>query len=1635
MSMLREATKTRLILWTGSGSQNAILDVGNSEALAIGDAVKRVGWTVKTKRLKEMKRNELQTSNDGSSQLSASTSTVSNGGLGSGHGNGSAVLGSALGKWEAALMKLEYRMASRFASYKFGILYVKAGQKTEEEMFSNRVSSRAFRNFCKMLGAKVELRDWPLFSGGLDTKSDRTGTHSIYTQHSGYEIMFHVSTMLPWNDSDQQQIDRKRHIGNDVVVVAFIDEDAKDAWCPTIISSRFPHLYAVVKPLTNPDDGSTSYLFNLAVRDNVSSFGPPLPNPPLFDDPQAFRFFLLSKLINGEREAIRTVPDFHQSSAHLSDLQDLFDKVNKDQNSSSNSSSSSSVAGKGERSDKIDSKSGALPPSNNNPAVSFVTEKDSIAALSTSPRMLGTVHAMGVSSPSLFGSHHHHYTSTPLSRDSMMGGSFNLPSGASSRDLRSQLSPISGSPSSKSSQGSLPASLSQPPSSVDQSKRTYPIAPLSMYAATEQIQAFQNRPSMMNFPTEITCADAWEGSLLVGTVDGLYVLEGAQETDPKLLEVKCQLQRNQPYRRNAYQQITIIEDLNIVLALIPKAGVVMYDLTCIAAHTQPPEMLLRKSKMATLYALGTYHDNLQLAISTPRGIVIHRWQDDSFVLSQIIQLTPPTVMEFDSKGYIIAAVPGEFFWVKPDPDSPTMNAMYAWSEKDRPLEPISVLLFEDTSEYLLCFDTVAFYVNIAGQRTRGFEFKFWSRPTSVVCVFPYLLAFSKQHLEVRYLANGSLAQFLELDSRVDSTIKFMSTFHGIQYATVSANTSPTSGNSAQDSSSYKPGTGKEAKDLTSSSGSSTATNPLPTAPASSHGAATVLHSPSVSSSASSTSTIHTLRLNTVHTCIVANPLQISYSTLGNSSFLVPGLPHHPALSPESQYSMLPATAMSKQTRTQQTRANQRRSGGLIPGPGAGAGPGPSGNVSAGSSPHSPGGSVLQQYFGNDGTASFDDSEDAIRFSGGNGLPANPAFKPYDDALAGALYRRKSSTGRDGRTGMMIGSVGSVSSAGSASTHSTGGTGTPIGVFGQNFSMGMRYKDERMGGKSSPLRLQRYEELSATGGGTRLTSSAKISRRKSLALDSETGGGIKTSGSKTEQPELDDDFDFEPERLGDSSDSPRFTRATSPKLLQADTPTGTPTKKNNRRTASDKLSGSSERSPRSSPLHLDLESKKSSRRLTATAATSSNQSSHKRVPTSGSNDSPLPSPADSPSSEAMSQLLLQTMGNADDSAGPAAKKAARLSTKRSRKSLGSALTSAEINAAFTEINSSDTKQERRKSPSPGRRHANPTTTGSESAGSPASLASPSGVKKKKSTLALDSTSIHAAVQSTQAHPNHAPQISQTEIEAHFAASLVPQASPFSSSISSISVEEKDAKERKTAKVRQAASARVLPRPISLDDPSPDPHLRLPVPAHSGTMSPVTTPTKKKDGSSHSAIISPRAERRKTSSKDRTTTSGAPSGSSERLLTSSPNSPETALRIPPQETTTSSDSPIGGRKGGNNSSPSLAIPDTSSPSAGAHASVRRSESTTSPRASTSPTAGSGATSPRSSPASGSSSTPKERRKSEKKRPKEAGDGVRRKDPTREKSGVSRPAPSSDPSSDSNHSSPSLTAATAPRSTTDD
>lgn len=36
--------------------------------------------------------------------------------------------------------------------------------------------------------------------------ADSTGTHSLYTTYQDYEIMFHVSTMLPYTLNNRQQV-------------------------------------------------------------------------------------------------------------------------------------------------------------------------------------------------------------------------------------------------------------------------------------------------------------------------------------------------------------------------------------------------------------------------------------------------------------------------------------------------------------------------------------------------------------------------------------------------------------------------------------------------------------------------------------------------------------------------------------------------------------------------------------------------------------------------------------------------------------------------------------------------------------------------------------------------------------------------------------------------------------------------------------------------------------------------------------------------------------------------------------------------------------------------------------------------------------------------------------------------------------------------------------------------------------------------------------------------------------------------------------------------------------------------------------------------------------------------------------
>ncbi|XP_032376094.1 rap1 GTPase-activating protein 1 isoform X8 [Etheostoma spectabile] len=182
-------------------------------------------------------------------------------------------------------------------NFKFGVIYQKFGQTSEEELFGNSEESPAFVEFLEFLGEKIELHNFKGFRGGLDVTHGQTGTESVYCNYRNKEVMFHVSTKLPYTDGDTQQLQRKRHIGNDIVAILFQEENTP--FVPDMIASNFLHAYIVVQ-VVNPCSDNVLYKVSVTARDDVPFFGPALPNPAVFKKSTEFHEFLFTKLINAE---------------------------------------------------------------------------------------------------------------------------------------------------------------------------------------------------------------------------------------------------------------------------------------------------------------------------------------------------------------------------------------------------------------------------------------------------------------------------------------------------------------------------------------------------------------------------------------------------------------------------------------------------------------------------------------------------------------------------------------------------------------------------------------------------------------------------------------------------------------------------------------------------------------------------------------------------------------------------------------------------------------------------------------------------------------------------------------------------------------------------------------------------------------------------------------------------------------------------------------------------------------------------------------------------------------------------------------------------------------------------------------
>ncbi|XP_024223944.1 rap1 GTPase-activating protein 1 isoform X2 [Bombus vosnesenskii] len=193
----------------------------------------------------------------------------------------------------------EHALVSRF---KFGVLHQRAGQVTEEQLFGNRQITPAFQEFLDLLGQKIDLKDHKGYRGGLDTRHGQTGDSAVYEVFRGREVLFHVASLLPYSPGDSQQLQRKRHIGNDIVAIIFQEEPTP--FSPDMIASHFLHAFIVVQ-VVDPCTPNTRYKVSITARNDVPWFGPALPTPAVFLRGVDFKEFLLTKLVNAENAAYK----------------------------------------------------------------------------------------------------------------------------------------------------------------------------------------------------------------------------------------------------------------------------------------------------------------------------------------------------------------------------------------------------------------------------------------------------------------------------------------------------------------------------------------------------------------------------------------------------------------------------------------------------------------------------------------------------------------------------------------------------------------------------------------------------------------------------------------------------------------------------------------------------------------------------------------------------------------------------------------------------------------------------------------------------------------------------------------------------------------------------------------------------------------------------------------------------------------------------------------------------------------------------------------------------------------------------------------------------------------------------------
>ncbi|XP_076347527.1 GTPase-activating Rap/Ran-GAP domain-like protein 3 [Tachypleus tridentatus] len=594
------------------------------------------------------------------------------------------------------LLLLEEQEGS--VNFKFGVIYAKVGQLSDDEMFSNEGGSWEFDQFLSLLGDRIRLKGWDKYRGGLDVKGDMTGKYSVHTVYEGHEIMFHVSTLLPFSKDNRQQVERKRHVGNDIVNIIFLDGSHEDhgSFKPSMIKSQFTHIFALVT--YQKDD--CSFRLSVFSDESVPLFGPTLPCPPIFYTTAEFREFLLVKLMNGEKAAFNT-PTFAQKRERTLDMliKDMYaDHLVDTRGTMLNRRAFSDVLPETSRGSRRKEKARQ---------VEFVR----------------------------FGQ--------MLRLDTIV-------------------------------KGDAPTSL--------------------VTTGLFKREPWETHCFYPDFPHDVICGDSWgENKLVIASEAGVFLIEEGA-THRLIFDRTVQA-----------KQLSVVEAHGIILLRLDKgrdSKIHVFRLSefegehieqSVRGKLEIKENRLEKTRGCHLYALsrpGGSH--LRMVVAVGKKLLVMQWRHSAAWTAWCVSADTDTVEGFQFIRELPVAEPPQLltlvdssvsggenlicvgyrhqFDLINEKKGDSLHLHHVEGSKVHLVTAIDIYE-DDEAELLLCYNHTTHFQKLTDDRSMDFDFQWNSVPESIVCAFPYIIAFTQDTIEIRLVINGNLVHSMTMPKLTMVTAK------------------------------------------------------------------------------------------------------------------------------------------------------------------------------------------------------------------------------------------------------------------------------------------------------------------------------------------------------------------------------------------------------------------------------------------------------------------------------------------------------------------------------------------------------------------------------------------------------------------------------------------------------------------------------------------------------------------------------------------------------------------------------------------------------------------------------------------------------------------------------------------------